>query len=175
MKRNGLRRTFETFETSNAVLLAVLQWEFLRNGTYRAFLYALLAMCTLLIHIASQNTETRKDRHESSQRAEISTPESFAYYSQSNDDDEDNKDEEIDFEQGQWNGREDEWITRKEALYLRQNVIKDEDDGRIKGDDKCPGDQTDRIEYIKQLPCHESCDNGKEKDAIAQSSERPII
>jgi hypothetical protein len=159
MKRNGLGRTFETFETSNAILLAVLQWEFLRNSTHRAFLYALLTMGTFILHVASQNTETRKDGEESPQRAKISTPESFAYDSQSKDDDEDHKNEKIDLEQGKWDRREDEWISRKEALYLRQEVIENQDDGRIEGDNESASDQTDRIQQIKQLPCHESCDN----------------
>ncbi len=60
-------------------------------------------------------------------------------------------------------------------MYLGQEVVKDEDGGRIKGDNKCPGDQTNRIEEIQQLPGHESCNNGKEKDAVAQSSEGLII
>jgi hypothetical protein len=38
---------------------------------------------------------------------------------------------------------------RKEALYLGQEVVKDEDGGRIKGDDKCPSDQTNRIEKVQ--------------------------
>jgi hypothetical protein len=37
---------------------------------------------------------------------------------------------------------------RKEALYLGQEVVKDEDGGRIKGDNKCPGNQANRIEKV---------------------------
>jgi hypothetical protein len=93
VERNGLGRTFKAFKTSDAVLLPVFQWSFFGDCTNRAFLHTLLAMGAVIIHIPSQNTKTRKDREESPQRAKITTPEPFPHYSQSKDDDEDDKDE----------------------------------------------------------------------------------
>ncbi len=80
--------------------MAVLQWKFFRDCTNRAFLYTLLAMGAVIGYGPSQNTETRKDREKSPQRTKITTPEPLTDHSQSKDDDKDDKDEEIDLEQG---------------------------------------------------------------------------
>jgi hypothetical protein len=140
--------TFKAFKTSDAVLLPIFQWSFFGDCTNRAFLYTPLTIGTLIGHRSFQNTETRKYREESPQWTKIATPESFTYDSQSKDDDQDDKDEEIDLKQGQWNGRYNERIARKKTLDLGQKVIEDEDDGRIKGDNKRPGNHANRVEDI---------------------------
>ncbi len=132
-------------------------------------------MGTVIGYGPSQNTEARKDREESPQRAKITTPESFTYHPQSKDDNKDNKDKEIDLEQRQRHRRNDERVFGENALNLRQEFIEDKYRRGVKRDDQRPCDETDGIEKIHHLKGREACDDGKEKDPIAQSSERLII
>ena len=155
--------------------MAVLQWKFFRDCTHRAFLYALLATGAVIGHRPSQNTETGKDREEGPQRAEITTPEPLAYHPQSKDDDENKEDKEIDLEQRQRHRRNDERVFGENALNLRQEFIEDKYRRGVKRDDQRPCDETNGIENIHHLKGREACDDGKEKDPIAQSSERLII
>jgi hypothetical protein len=55
-------------------------------------------------------------------------------------------------------------------LNLGQEVVEDEDGGRVNGDDQRPGDQADGVEEIHDLKGHETCYHGKDKDTIAEPS-----
>jgi hypothetical protein len=56
-------------------------------------------------------------------------------------------------------------------LNLREEVIKDIDDRRVKGNDQSPGDQTDRVEKVHHLKGHEACSKRKNKNTVAKPSE----
>jgi hypothetical protein len=48
-------------------------------------------------------------------------------------------------------------VFRKKVLNLGKEVIKNEDDRRINGDDESSGDETDRVEKVHHLKGHEAC------------------
>ncbi len=58
MERDSLRGTFEAFETGDAILLPVFLWTRFRNCAYRAILYTLEAVGTILCDKLFQYTET---------------------------------------------------------------------------------------------------------------------
>ncbi len=175
MKGDSPGRAFETFETGDTVLLAVVLGSLLRNGSHRTLLYTLLTVSAIIGHGSFENPETGKDRKEGPQRAEITAPEPFPDHSEGQDTDEKDENEEIDLEDGQGDGRHGERILWKKTLNLREKMIEDIDRRRVKGDDQGPGDQTDGIEKVHHLESHEARNDGENKDAVAKPSERLIV
>lgn len=57
----------------------------------------------------------------------------------------------------------------------RQKMVEDEDGRRIKGDDHGSDDQADGIDKVHHLKSHESRNDGKDKDTVAESPERLIV
>jgi hypothetical protein len=169
-----MRRALEAFKTGDAVLLPIALRVPFRDRSYWTFPHTLLTLSTIIRYNSFKNSETGKDRKERSQRAEVTAPEPLPDDSQNKDDDEEDEDKKIDFKQGQRNGRYDEWIPGKEAMDPWQEVVIDEDSGREKGNDQCPGDQADGVEEIHHLPGHETRDHGKDKDPVAKPPERLI-
>ena len=117
-ERDGLRRTFEAFETGDAVLLAIGLGGFLRDGSHGTVLDAFQAAGALRGHRSSEDSKTGGDGKEGSQRAEIPAPESFPDDPQGQDADEDDEDEKVDLEEGQGNGRDDTGF-RGRRLWIR--------------------------------------------------------
>lgn len=78
-------------------------------------------------------------------------------------------------EDGQGDVRHEERILGKEALNLREKMIKDIDRRRVKGDNQGPCEQTDGIEKIHHLESHEARNDGENEEAVAKPSERLIV
>ncbi len=104
VKRDGLGRTLETVETVDAVLLSIPLRIFLRDGPQRAVFYAFLTACAIVRHRPPEDPEAGGDREEGSQRAEVTTPESFPQYPQGEDGEEYSEDEQVHLEQRHGNG-----------------------------------------------------------------------
>jgi hypothetical protein len=54
-------------------------------------------------------------------------------------------------------------------------MVEDEDGRRVKGDDQCPGDQTDGVQEVHHLKGHQAGYNGKDEDTVTESSQRLVI
>jgi len=93
------RWTLDTFETGDAVLLAILLWRFVRDRSHRTCFHTLSAFITVLGDRSPQDSEARKDREEGSQGTEVPAPESPPQNPQGKDDDKKEKDEEVDLEE----------------------------------------------------------------------------
>lgn len=170
-----MRGTFETFETGDTVLLAVVQGSLLRNGSHRALLYTLLTVSAIIGDRSFENPETGKNREKSPEGAEIATPEPFADHSEGQYANEKDENEEIHLEDGQGDVRYEERILWKEALKLREKMIKDINRRRVKGDNQGPCEQTDRIEKVHHLESHEARNDGENKETVAKPPERLIV
>src|SRR4030042_2813999 len=117
-------RTFETFETGDAVLLVVVFRSPFRDSSHRTLLHTLLTVSTIISDGSFENPETGKNREKSPEGAEITTPEPLPDHSEGKYADEKDEDEEIDFEDGQGDVRHEERILWKKALNLREKMIK---------------------------------------------------
>jgi hypothetical protein len=59
-------------------------------------------------------------------------------------------------------------------LNLGEEVIKDKDGRRIKGDDKGSSDEADGIENIHHLKGHQACHKRKDKNSVPEPSQRLV-
>ena len=60
-------------------------------------------------------------------------------------------------------------------MNLGKEVIKNEDDRRIKGDDEGSGDETDRVDKVHHLKGHKACGERKKKKTVGKFPERLVI
>ena len=168
-------RTFEAFETGDAVLLVVVFRSPFRDSSHRTLLHTLLTVSTIISDGSFENPETGENREKSPEGAEITTPEPLLDHSEGQYADEKDEDEEIDFENRQGDVRHEERILWKEALNLREKMIKDIDRRRVKGDNQGPCKQTDGIEKVHHLESHEARNDGEDEDSVAKPPEGLIV
>ncbi len=95
---DGLGRTFETFETGDAVLLTIILRVLFRNGAYGAVLYTFQTSSAILSDVPPENPKTGGDRKEGPQGAEITAPEPLSNHSKGEDEDKEQEDKKINFE-----------------------------------------------------------------------------
>src|SRR4030043_1249172 len=129
-------RTFEAFETGDAVLLVVVFRSPFRDSSHRTLLHTLLTVSTIISDGSFENPETGKNREKSSKGAEITTPEPLPDHSEGQYADEKDEDEEIDLKDGQRNARHNEGVLRKKTLNLWKEMVEDKEGGRIEGGDR---------------------------------------
>ncbi len=103
MERDGLGRAFETLETGDTVLLAVLLGRFSRDRSHRTLLHTLLAAGAIIRYKPLEDSKPGTDREEGAERTEVTAPESLPDDSEGEDGDKKKKDEEIDLKERQWN------------------------------------------------------------------------